>query len=186
VRAAAAAQGAPLAPACAPTSLGARCAFSDPALVGELRFDLLQGELSIGWRLGTAESGKLPGTTAVERLLDVTRGGIENPLAGLKLAGDGYKARVERLGGTSGDVAAAETHAAPFDAETFGEVLDALRTQHPADVAGGRKHRGSLVVEWRLSTDAALAGRDPAIKSAVKAILDLVRIAERASARAKD
>jgi hypothetical protein len=186
-RAEAVAQGVALAGSSRPSTFGARVGFGDPSLVGELRFDLLEGGLTIGWRLGTAEEGRFPGSLAADRVLAATQGGIVNPLAGLDLAGERWFVRVDRLAGDEGDASESKTLDAPFDAATFGEALDALRVQHPESATPrGRRRRGALSVEWRLSTDDAIAARDAVVKEAARAIVDLERVARRVSARAAE
>lgn len=155
-----------------PSPTGARIAFSDGELPGEVALELLEPGVRVELRLGDAATGRLPGRAAVDALLAATGDGERNPLqAGVPA---GLVARVHRVSATSLDGAAfpdLETLKTEVDAAAFGDVLAELRRQHPtldhARDAAGHFRRGVLSIGRLLERDDLLGAGERAFDRAL-------------------
>ncbi|MCO5171940.1 MAG: hypothetical protein M9894_37040 [Planctomycetes bacterium] len=166
-----------------PSPTGARIAFADGNVPGELSLDLLDKGVRVELRAGDAPAGRFAGAAAVDALLAASEDGAKNPLAGLELKD--LHARVHRLSADSPDGEAfpdLETFHGPVEAEAFGEVLAELRRQHPADHgrdAAGHYRRGVLSVGRVVERDELLGAGERALERVGAAIADVVKVARR-------
>ena len=169
-----------------PTPIGARLPFSDAALPGELSLALVgeQG-LRVELRLGDGLGGRLAGRAAVDRLLESTEDGAQNPLAEFS-AEQALYVRIERLLAESleeGFYVERETSRLDLNPAEFGEVLGELRGQHPpADQAkdmAGHYRRGALSIGCMIDRHTAVGSGDgaPLIEQVVQTLTTLGKLA---------
>ena len=184
VRVAADEQGLPLAEV-RPAPTGARVALADPALPGELRFDLRANGIRIEYCVGDAPAGRFPGRMAVDAVLEGARPSSANPLADAELDLETeLRVRVERLrsdGELTEFYVDRETLNAPFDPASFGEVLEELRLQHPpldrARDAVGRTRRALLSIGCTIPRDDAIGSGAALLDKVLPLVRDLSRVA---------
>lgn len=170
-----------------PSPTGARIAFADAGLPGELALDLLEQGVRVELRAGDSLVGRLAGRAAVDAVLSATQDGGKNPLADLDVVG--LHARVHRMSAESPDGEAfpdLETLHTPLEPSTFGEVLAELRRQHPqadhARDAAGHYRRGVLSVGRLLDRDDLLGAGERALEKTVAALGDALKVASRLAA----
>jgi hypothetical protein len=167
-----------------PSPTGARVAFADASLPGELALDLLDRGVRVELRAGDSPAGRLAGRAAVDVVLAGAQDGARNPLADLDVSG--LSARVHRLSAAHADGEAfpdLETLHVPLEPALFGEVLAELRRQHPdnehARDATGHYRRGVLSVGRVLERDDLLGAGERALEKTVAAVVDAVKVARR-------
>ncbi len=173
-----------------PSPTGARIAWADEDLPGELRLDLLEAGLRIEHRAGDAPAGRHAGRRAVDAIL--ARPEDENPLAGLSDAdAGGLRLRVERLtasapgGEAFPDLVVLDEALAPAE---FGLALEELRRQHPpaerARDLAGHTRQGALSIGRLVARDDLLGAAEAATAPVVAACHDLLRVARALAPRA--
>lgn len=167
-----------------PSPTGARVAFADGNLPGELSLDLLERGVRVEVRIGDAPAGRLAGRAAVDAVLAAADDGARNPLEGAEPAD--LAVRVHRLSAASADGEAfpdLETFKGPLDPATFGEVLAELRRQHPpadhARDAAGHYRRGVLSIGRLVDRDDLLGAGAQALERVVAAMNDATRVVRR-------
>lgn len=167
-----------------PSPTGARVAFADGNLPGELSLDLLDRGVRVEARVGDSPVGRFAGRAAVDAVLSVAEDGARNPLEGHEAAD--LAVRVLRLSADSLDGEAfpdLETFKGALEPATFGEVLAELRRQHPSADHGrdaaGHYRRGVLSIGRTIDRDDLLGAGERALERVSAAMSDATRVVRR-------